>query len=105
MDIVFYFNISESELMIRWEMAADNPDLQSYAEQYFSSHSFLNKKILRDISDIRHNYQQSWSSVNTQEHEKIINDNLVNPSVQSFYSKVGIIFNLLVDFKQKIHIL
>ena len=85
-------------------MAADNPDLQSYAEQYFSSHSFLNKKILSDISDIRHNYQ-SWSSVNTEEQEKIINDNLVNPSVQSFYSKVGIIFNLLVDLKQKIHIL
>ena len=52
-------------------MATDSPKVQSYAEQYFSSHNYLNKKIIGDISNIRHSFQSSWDTISAQEKEKV----------------------------------
>ena len=52
-------------------MATDHPEVQSYAEQYFSSHNYLNKKIIDDISSIRDTFQNSWDSISAQEQEKV----------------------------------
>ena len=44
---------------------------QSYAEKYFSSSSFLNKKILEDISNVRDSYEEAWKGLEEKEKEQV----------------------------------
>jgi len=66
----------------------DEEKVQSFAEKYFSSQNVLNKKILDDISIVKNNFQkQKWDQMSVAEKEKVINDSLINPDVQSIYNK------------------
>jgi hypothetical protein len=44
---------------------------KSYAEQYFSSNNFLNKKILEDIADVRDSYEDAWHELEENEKEQV----------------------------------
>eukprot|EP00090_Calanus_glacialis_P013988 TRINITY_DN22618_c0_g1_i5.p1 TRINITY_DN22618_c0_g1~~TRINITY_DN22618_c0_g1_i5.p1 ORF type:complete len:403 (+),score=102.37 TRINITY_DN22618_c0_g1_i5:70-1278(+) len=62
-------------------------DLQSYAEQYFSSNNFLNKKILEDISHVRDSYEDAWHGLEENEKEQVINEHIIFPEVMIQHAK------------------
>ena len=46
---------------------------QTFAEEYFSSQNYLNKRILEDVSKVRSDYDENiWSKMNVGEREKVI---------------------------------
>jgi len=66
----------------------DEEEVQSFAEQYFASQNVLNKKILDDISIVKNNFQkEKWDQMSVVQKEKVINDSLIYPDVQSIYNK------------------
>ena len=51
----------------------DKKQLQTFAEEYFSSQNYLNKRILEDVSKVRSEYDENiWSKMNVGEREKVI---------------------------------
>ena len=44
---------------------------QSYAEQYFASSNFLNKKILEDIANVKDSYEDAWNGLEEKEKEQV----------------------------------
>ena len=51
----------------------DKKQLQTFAEEYFSSQNYLNKRILEDVSKVRSSYDENiWSKMNVGEREKVI---------------------------------
>ena len=51
----------------------DKKQLQTFAEEYFSSQNYLNKRILEDVSTARSNHDENiWSKMNVGEREKVI---------------------------------
>ena len=51
----------------------DEKQLQTFAEEYFSSQNYLNKRILEDVSKVRSDYDENiWSKMNVGEREKVI---------------------------------
>ena len=44
---------------------------QKFAEEYFSAHNFLSKKILEDISDVRNSYEEAWEGMEQEEKEQV----------------------------------
>eukprot|EP00092_Neocalanus_flemingeri_P034035 GFUD01037014.1.p1 GENE.GFUD01037014.1~~GFUD01037014.1.p1 ORF type:complete len:397 (+),score=114.31 GFUD01037014.1:80-1270(+) len=65
----------------------DNTELQSYAEQYFSSSNFLNKKILEDIANVRESYEEAWNGLEEKEKEQVINEHIIFPEVMIQHAK------------------
>lgn len=50
----------------------DNKDVHIFAEQYFSSQNFLNKKILQDISSVRDSIPiEKWEKLTFMDREKV----------------------------------
>ena len=50
----------------------DNKEVQVFAEQYFSSQNFLNKKILQDISSVRDSIPiEKWEKLTFIDREKV----------------------------------
>lgn len=67
----------------------ENIDLQSYAEKYFSSSSFINKKILEDISNVRDSYEEAWKGLEEKEKEQVINEHIIYPEVMIQHAKTA----------------
>ena len=52
--------------------ASGSKDVQMFAEQYFKTQSFLNKKIIEDISSIRNKFHKpAWDKMSTTEKDKV----------------------------------
>lgn len=50
----------------------ENKEIQVFAEQYFSSQSYLNKKILQDISSVRDSIPiEKWEKLTFTDREKV----------------------------------
>ena len=50
----------------------DRKDIQTVAEDYFSSQNFINKKILEDVSEVRSEYGDSlWSRMSVGERDEV----------------------------------
>ena len=53
--------------------AIEKKQLQTFAEEYFSSQNYLNKRILEDVSKVRSDFDEKiWSNMNVAEREKVI---------------------------------
>ena len=74
--VVSYRPLSDDDLGLTtiYRMATvDKKQLQTFAEEYFSSQNYLNKRILDDVSKVRSNYEENiWSKMNVGEREKVI---------------------------------
>ena len=65
-----------SNFFYRWThhkyLIMDNKEVQVFAEQYFSSQNFLNKKILQDISSVRDSIPiEKWEKLTFMDREKV----------------------------------
>ena len=65
-----------SKIFYRWThhkyLIMDNKEVQVFAEQYFSSQNFLNKKILQDISSVRDSIPiEKWEKLTFIDREKV----------------------------------
>lgn len=50
----------------------ENKEIQVFAEQYFSSQNYLNKKILQDISSVRDSIPiEKWEKLTFTDREKV----------------------------------
>ena len=50
----------------------ERKDIQTVAEDYFSSQNFINKKILEDVSEVRSEYGDSlWSRMSVGERDEV----------------------------------
>ena len=50
----------------------ENKEIQIFAEQYFSSQNYLNKKILQDISSVRESIPiENWEKLTFTDREKV----------------------------------
>ena len=50
----------------------ENKEVQVFAEQYFASQNFLNKKILQDISSVRDRFPiEKWEKLTFSDREKV----------------------------------
>ena len=50
----------------------ENKDVKVFAEQYFSSQNFINKKILQDISSVRDSIPiEKWEKLTFTDREKV----------------------------------
>ena len=51
---------------------SDRKDIQTVAEDYFSSQNYINKKILDDVSEVRSHYGDSlWSQMSVGERDQV----------------------------------
>ena len=47
-------------------------EIQTFAEEYFSSHNYLNKKILQDVSQARSNFEENiWAGMSVSERDEV----------------------------------
>ena len=66
------------KIFYRWKhykymyLIMENKEVQVFAEQYFSSQNFLNKKILQDISSVRDSFPvEKWEKLTFSDREKV----------------------------------
>lgn len=59
----------------------EQSSLQAYAEQYFSSGSAINRRIIQDIESIRESYDNTWDHLNHRQQDQVINEHIITPEV------------------------
>ena len=64
-------------LQLQTMATSGGKEVQMFAEQYFKTQNFLNKKILDDISSIRNKFQKpAWEKMSVTEKDQVINNHL-----------------------------
>jgi len=56
----------------------DQQDMQTAAQEYFATSSFLNRRILEDISVVRGEYKDDWGHLPETQREQAINERLIS---------------------------
>jgi len=59
----------------------EQSSLQAYADEYFSSGSNLNRRIIEDIETIRESYEDTWDQLDQRQKEQVINEHIITPEV------------------------